>query len=57
MNEADIVAASATMPISNVPTAPPKGVIISREEAIFVESPSPLTDIAKIVGNMIASKA
>lgn len=57
MKAADIETASATRAMRVVPTAPPSGVIISSEDAIFVESPSPFTEIAKIVGNMIASKA
>ena len=53
----DILTASATVPIIIVPTAPPSGVIISREDASFVADPKPLTEIANIVGNMIASNA
>ena len=57
MNDADMLTASATVPIIIVPIAPPKGVIISREDDSFVAFPNPRTERAKIVGNMIASKA
>ena len=48
---------SPTQPMSNGPTAPPTGVIIRKDEALLVWLPNPLNDKAKIVGNMIASKA
>lgn len=57
INDAEMLEASATMPIRSVPTAPPNGVIISSDDAILVFSPRPLTDMAKIVGNIIASNA
>ena len=48
---------AATHPIRNVPTAPPRGVIIRNEDAIFVDDPQPLMVMANIVGNIIASNA
>ena len=46
---------SAMMPIKRNPQ-PPTGVIISIDEALLVSPPSPRKVMAKIVGNMIASK-
>jgi hypothetical protein len=43
--------------MERAPTAPPRGDIIRKEEANFVAGPRPLTQMAKIVGNMMASKA
>lgn len=57
MNAVDMDVASATIPINEVPTAPPMGVIIRKEEAIFTFFPASLMVIAKIVGNIIASNA
>lgn len=57
MNEVDMFVMPATHPIRNVPTAPPSGVIMRKEEAILVADAHPLIVIANIVGNMMASKA
>ena len=46
---------SATAPISIGPTAPPIGVIIRNDDARFVLAPTPRSEMAKIVGNIIDS--
>ncbi len=57
MKEVDIFTSEATHPMRKVPTDHPRGVIIRNEEAIFVADAHLLMVIAKIVGNIIASKA
>ena len=55
MNDKDILLLSATYPINTGPIAPPTGDIIKKEEARLVLFPNPFKDMAKIVGNMMAS--
>ena len=52
MSEPD---ASAIKAIKRKPQ-PPTGVIINKEEALFVSEPNPRSDREKMVGNMMASK-
>lgn len=54
---AEMLMLSAIRPMSNVPTAPPMGVIIRKEEAIFTFPFTPEMVMANMVGNIIASKA
>lgn len=46
---------SAIIPISRK-KHPPIGVIMSRDDALFVRLPNPLSERENIVGNIIASK-
>ena len=55
MNDKDILLLSATYPNNTGPIAPPTGDIIKKEEARLVLFPNPFKDMAKIVGNMMAS--
>ena len=55
MNDNDILLLSATYQINTGPIAPPTGDIIKKEEARLVLFPNPFKDMAKIVGNMMAS--
>ena len=58
MKEVETDATSAMRPMSSVPTAPPIGVIMRKEEAILTLRPwAPTIVMAKMVGNMMASKA
>lgn len=55
--DTDIVERSASQAMMNVPMAPPIGVIIMNEDALLALSPRPVIAIAKIVGNIMDSKA
>ena len=57
MKPSDIPLRSAIQPISRGATAPPTILIIRKEEANFVWRPTPRSDKAKMVGNIIELKS
>ena len=55
MNDKDILLLSATYPINTGPIAPPTGDIIRKDDRQLLPPRHQFHDMAKLVGNMIAS--